>query len=281
MPLLDEKQHELILSLDGLETLQLEVDPVRISQVLTNLLGNAAKYTHPGGRIQLSARLEPGGMVRLIVKDSGIGIPAEALKRIFEMFWQVRGDSGHSQGGLGIGLAFVKSLVELHGGSIEARSEGVGRGSELVVRLPATTAAGIAVPELPPQPSRAPRGGCRVLLADDNRDAADSLGLLLRLSNHEVRIVHGGRAALDIAESFRPDVALLDIAMPELDGYSVARALRQAPWGAGIRLIALTGRGHEEDKRRASAAGFDHHLTKPINPETLEQLLDGPPPGRD
>jgi CheY-like chemotaxis protein len=274
-PLLAAKRHQLRVNLGGLEHLQLTVDPLRISQVLSNLLGNAAKYTPPGGRIELSARAS-ADTLSLGVKDSGIGIPPEALAQIFEMFWQVRDDTAHPQGGLGIGLALVKSLVELHGGGVQARSEGVGRGSELVVHLPVDREAHVP-PQPQPGPVTAARRPCRVLLADDNRDAANTMAVLLSLAHHEVRVVHGGAAALKLAESFRPDVALLDIAMPELDGYGVARALRQAPWATGMRLIAVTGRGQEEDKQRARAAGFDHHMTKPIDPEALEQLLAAPP----
>lgn len=269
-PLLDQKGHHLQLLLPTPEAL-LEADPLRLSQVLSNLLGNAAKYTEPGGQIELTAEVT-GGTLRLVVKDNGIGIPPEALGHIFDMFWQVESGKAHGQGGLGIGLAFVKSLVELHGGTIEALSAGPGQGSEFIVHLP----AGVPVEPAAPAPEEVPGGtggGLRVLLADDNQDAADSLAMLLTLSRHEVRVAHGGLEALEIATTFRPEVALLDLGMPEMDGYALARALREAPWAARLRLIALTGRGLEEDKVRTKAAGFDHHLIKPVNPEALEQLL--------
>jgi PAS domain S-box-containing protein len=270
-PLLDEKHHRLVVSLPS-DTLVFDADPLRLSQVLSNLLGNAAKYTDPRGQIELTARVDNARLC-VSVKDNGIGIPREALGQIFTMFWQVESGTGHSGGGLGIGLAFVKGLVELHGGTIEARSEGPGCGSEFFVRLPIDATTAVATPTSEYQPQTVMAKGCRVLLADDNKDAADSLAMLLRLARHDVRVTHSGRAALSVAQAFRPDVALLDIGMPELDGYGVARALRREPWAAGIRLVALTGWGQEEDKQRASDAGFDHHLTKPVDPETLELLL--------
>jgi PAS domain S-box-containing protein len=269
-PLLDEKHHSLVVSLPRAAVV-LDADPLRLSQVLSNLLANAAKYTDAGGRVELSAGIE-GGMLQMSVTDNGIGIPREALGQIFTMFWQLEGGAGRSEGGLGIGLAFVKGLVELHGGTITARSDGPGRGSEFIVRLPlpATASASVHSSDAS-QPATA--SGWRVLIADDNRDAADSLALLLRLGHHDVRVAYSGRGALAVGQEFHPDVALLDIGMPELDGYGVARALRQQPWGAGVRLVAVTGWGQEEDKQRATEAGFDHHLTKPVDPEALERLL--------
>jgi PAS domain S-box-containing protein len=268
-PLLDEKQHRLTVSVP--ENAVVFADPLRLSQVLSNLLANAAKYTDCGGHIELTARIE-GPTLHLSVRDDGIGIPQEALGQIFTMFWQLGDDAGRSAGGLGIGLAFVKGLVELHGGTIEARSAGPGTGSEFIVRLPVVASAPV---ESPPQSATQAMGatGCRVLVADDNRDAADSLAMLLTLAHHEVRVAHSGLGAITAARAFRPDVALLDIGMPELDGYDVARALRQEPWGAGVRLVALTGWGQEDDKQRATDAGFDYHLTKPVDPETLELIL--------
>jgi PAS domain S-box-containing protein len=269
-PLLDEKKHRLTVSLPP-EPLSLNADPLRLSQVLSNLLANAAKYTDPGGRIELTASAQDATLM-LSVRDNGIGIPREALDSIFKMFWQLEGGAGRSEGGLGIGLAFVRGLVELHGGTIEARSEGAACGSEFVVRLPVIAAA---VEQT--TPSREGQGltvrGRRVLVADDNRDAADSLAMLLSLARHDVRVAYSGREAVALARTFRPDVALLDIGMPELDGYDVARALRKESWGANVWLVALTGWGQEEDKQRACDAGFDHHLTKPVDPETLEVLL--------
>jgi PAS domain S-box-containing protein len=270
-PLLDTKQHSLVVSLPA-EALILDADPLRLSQVLSNLLTNAAKYTDPAGHIELSASVQCGEL-RLSVKDNGIGIPVGSLNRIFEMFSQVETAAARTDGGLGIGLALVKGLVELHGGAIEARSDGPGLGSEFAVRLPLAASDVAAVPTngtvAPPIAS----SGRRVLVADDNKDAADSLAMVLELSGHDVRVAHGGRAALALAQTFRPDVALLDIGMPELNGYEVAKELRREPWATGILLIALTGWGQDDDRQRAKDAGFNHHLTKPLDLDTLETLL--------
>jgi PAS domain S-box-containing protein len=272
-PLLDGKHHQLSIALPS-EELMLQADPLRLSQILTNLLTNAAKYTDSSGHIQLSGVVEDGTLF-LAVKDNGIGIPAEALTRIFEMFSQIDGASVRADGGLGIGLALVKGLLELHGGTIEAKSDGPGRGSQFIVRLP-LLASNVTEPRaagLDAAPVAA--AARRVLVADDNKDAADALAMLLALAGHEVRVVHGGRAALAVAQTFRPDVALLDIGMPDLNGHEVARQLRREPWGTCIRLIALTGWGGDEDRRRAIDVGFDRHLIKPINPAALEELLAG------
>jgi CheY-like chemotaxis protein len=211
----------------------------------------------------------------LSVKDDGIGIASESIGSIFEMFSQVEGVTGRSDGGLGIGLALVKGLTELHGGTIEARSAGLGHGSEFTLRLPLS----------PLRPGESPRAAdpappaarSRILIADDNRDAADSLSMLLELAGHEVRVAHHGRAALSLAQAFRPDVALLDIGMPDLSGYEVAQELRREPWGRGIQLIALTGWGQEKDRQQALEAGFNQHLTKPIDPDQLEALISSRP----
>jgi PAS domain S-box-containing protein len=270
-PLIDEKHHRLVLSLPTTPVF-FDADPLRLSQVLSNLLGNAAKYTDPLGLIELTARVESGTLC-VSVRDNGIGIPREALDQIFTMFWQAESGTGRSGGGLGIGLAFVKGLVELHGGTIEARSDGPRCGSEFLVRLPMDATTAIDTPASGYEPQTVAPEGCRVLLADDNKDALDSLAMLLTLARHDVRVAYSGQAALSVAKAFRPDVALLDIGMPELDGYGVARALRQEPWAASIRLVALTGWGQDEDKQRAREAGFDHHLTKPVDPKSLERLL--------
>jgi CheY-like chemotaxis protein len=208
------------------------------------------------------------------VRDTGIGLAPEHLSRVFEMFSQVDSALERSQGGLGIGLSLVKGLVEMHGGRVEARSEGLGRGSEFVVYLPAgdvtgSEAQGPAVVAAPGA-SRARR---RVLVADDNRDAADSLAAILRLGGHDVHAVHDGQAAVEAAERFRPDLALLDIGMPKLNGYEAARQIRGQPWGRRMVLVAITGWGQEDDRRRATEAGFDAHLTKPTDPAALNQLL--------
>jgi PAS domain S-box-containing protein len=270
-PLLDGKHHSFMVSLPP-ESLILNADPLRLSQVLSNLLTNAAKYTDPGGHIELSGHMQ-GGLLCLTVQDDGIGMSAESLERIFEMFSQAEGASARSDGGLGIGLALVRGLVELHGGTVEAMSEGPGCGSKFMVRLP--LAESIPSPAVAGETDPPPAAivGRRVLVADDNKDAADALAMLLELAGHEVRVAHGGRAALSLAQTFRPDVALLDIGMPELNGYEVAKLLRREPWGSRMFLIALTGWGQDEDRQRAKEAGFDRHLTKPVDTDALEILL--------
>ena len=235
-----------------------------------HLLTNAAKYSDPGSHIEVVGTVQDQTLP-LSVKDDGIGIAAEALASIFAMFSQIEGVMGRSDGGLGIGLALVKGLTELHSGTIEVRSAGLGYGSEFIVRLPLSriypiTSASSANPAPPSARSR-------ILIADDNRDAADSLSMLLELAGHEVRVAHLGRAALSLAQAFRPDVALLDIGMPDMSGYEVARELRREPWGRGILLIALTGWGQEKDRQQALEAGFNQHLTKPIDPDHLESLI--------
>jgi signal transduction histidine kinase/CheY-like chemotaxis protein len=268
-PLLDGKHHGLVVKLPA-ETLTLDADPVRLAQVISNLLTNAAKFTDPGGVITLSARAE-GMTLALCVKDTGVGIGPDSLERIFDMFSQVEETVARSEGGLGIGLALVRGLVALHDGQIEARSDGVGRGSEFIVRLPLAASIPTAEPDAEaPRPTAA---GYRVLLADDNRDAADSLGLLLKLFGHDVRLAYGGHDVLAMARVFHPQFVLLDIGMPDLDGYQVAELLRRELVEHRVTLIALTGWGKEEDRRRAHGAGFDYHLTKPIDPQELERLL--------
>jgi CheY-like chemotaxis protein len=245
---------------------------VRLAQVLANLLNNAAKYMDRGGRIWLSAGRSDREVV-FTVRDAGIGIPPEALPTIFDMFMQVEDSLEKSRGGLGIGLTLAKQLVELHGGAIEARSAGAGQGAEFTVRMPAVPAlAAVAAPrddELGPDiPVR-----FRILVADDNLDAAESLGMMLRLMGNDVRTVRDGLQALEEAATFRPDLALLDIGMPRLNGYDTARRIREQRWGQEIVLVALTGWGQEEDKRKAAEAGFDRHFTKPVNPSELAALM--------
>jgi PAS domain S-box-containing protein len=271
-PLIDRNNHSLVVTLPA-NDLTLDADPLRLSQILSNLLTNAAKYTDSGGQIELSGQVADGRL-SLIVKDNGIGLSPAALSGIFTMFAQVDGSAGRSEGGLGIGLALVKGLVSLHGGTVRAHSEGEGRGSEFIIELPVAATREETV--APSSTDAAPQvGSRRVLVADDNRDAADTLGLLLELYGHEVRIAHSGNAALEVAHSFRPDVALLDIAMPDLSGYEVARTLRGNGHCPDIMLIALTGYGQDGDKERAQEAGFDHHLTKPVDPSKLEALISG------
>ncbi len=271
-PLLDSKNHQLKVTLPS-EDLTLNVDPVRLAQILSNLLTNAAKYTDPAGHIELVGLVQDGATVSVSVQDDGIGISPEALARIFQMFQQIDGTSARAEGGLGIGLALVQGLVALHGGTIEASSAGPGQGSKFVVCLPLATpeatdtrATGVILVPAPPI-------GRRILVAEDNRDAADTLALLLNLAGHEVRVAHGGRAAVAVAQTFRPEVAILDIGMPDLDGYEVAREIRRQPWGAGIHLVAVSGWGGDVDRLRAAQAGFDRHLTKPVDPKALEAVL--------
>ena len=284
-PLLDEKRHHLIVDLPP-EVPTLEADPLRLAQVVSNLLNNAAKYTDSGGRIELSARVAMN-TVSMTVKDNGIGIPPQSLDRIFDMFAQIDSHSSRTEGGLGIGLSLVKGLVELHGGTTAVASGGAGQGSEFTIHLPLPAvymnAAQPAASDVVPHDAT----GRRVLIADDNKDAADSLAVLLEIGGHEVRVAHGGRAALALAQAFRPEVALLDIGMPELSGYEVATALRKEPWGKAMQLIALTGWGQESDRLHSKAAGFDWHLTKPIDLDTLCTVLQdrpsaeiGPPESR-
>ncbi len=269
-PLIDSKNHQLTITLPP-EDLVFEADPLRLSQVLCNLLTNAAKYTDPAGHIELSGSLQNETLC-LSVKDNGIGIAPGALARIFEMFSQLDGGSTRSESGLGIGLALVKGLLDLHGGTIEAHSRGSGHGSEFSVRLPLNTSVSRKHRndgDAPPLalPAR------RVMIADDNKDAADALGMLLDLAAHEIRVAYSGRSALTLARTFRPDVAFIDIGMPDLSGYQVAQELRREPWGGGICLVALTGWGQDDDRQRAKDAGFDQHMTKPVDPEALERLL--------
>ena len=272
-PRLDGKSHHLSVSLPA-EAISLDADPLRLAQILSNLLINAAKYSNPGSHIEVQATHQ-AETLSVSVKDDGIGLAQESISGIFEMFSQIEEVEGRSEGGLGIGLALVKGLAELHGGTVEARSAGLGQGSKFTVCLP-VSAHQFSSPQMaesaPVSPERR-----RVLIADDNRDAADSLSVLLELSGHEVRVAHLGQTALSLAQTFRPDVALLDIGMPDLSGYEVARALRREPWATDLQLIALTGWGQDDDRRSAMAAGFDHHLTKPIDPDQLGRLIAGPP----
>jgi CheY-like chemotaxis protein len=246
-------------------------DPLRIAQVLSNLLTNAAKYTDPEGRITLRAA-RTSDAIAISVVDTGIGIPPESLTQLFGMFSQVKTSAERSEGGLGIGLALAKGLVELHGGTIEARSEGAERGSEFIVRLPLRAADEPKQKEAVATVNRS-RPGRRVLIADDNRDAAESLALLLRMDGHEVTAVHNGRDALSAFSAVQAEVALLDIGMPGLNGYDVAREIRRGSHARAVVLIAVTGWGRDNDKARALAAGFNHHFTKPIDPRRLNELL--------
>jgi PAS domain S-box-containing protein len=269
-PILEARHHTFSIHLPT-EPVVFSADPLRLAQVLSNLLTNAAKYTDPEGHVDLDASVETGEL-RISVTDSGIGIESDALEHVFTMFSQVKSAKDRSEGGLGIGLALSKGLVELHQGELSASSAGPGLGSQFIVRLPFVSA------ELPPddrpdQATRRQESKFRVLIADDNKDGAESLATLLRMQGHEVIIARDGREALSEFERLKPTIVLLDIGMPELDGYEVARRIRQGENGAEVTLIAVTGWGQGNDKIRASDAGFDHHFTKPIDPERLEELL--------
>ena len=259
------------LSASPLESpVHLHADPARLAQVVGNLLSNACKFTPPGGAVHLSARRERG-QVLISVQDSGVGIPRADLHRIFEMFAQVDTSLERTHGGLGIGLTLSKSLVEMHEGRIEARSEGPGKGSEFIVHLPMLV--GAQPSSGTPAVSDTPSATYRILVVDDGRDAADSLALLLRLHGHETRTAHDGLNAVEVAEAFRPDVVLLDIGMPRLNGYEACRRIRAAPWGKNTVLIAQTGWGQEEDRRQTEAAGFDAHIVKPVDYTRLLRLI--------
>ena len=271
-PLLEQAGHDLAVALPP-GPVYLNGDATRLAQVVTNLLNNSAKYTPRGGHVRLALGLD-GGAAVVTVSDDGVGIPAAMLGRVFDMFTQVDRALEKTTGGLGIGLSLVKGLVEMHGGAVEARSGGEGRGSEFVVRLPVAPAA---VDPPPPADGGAagavPAGGRRVLVVDDSEDAADSLGQLLELLGHEVRTAYDGEAGVEAARAFRPDVVLMDIGMPKLNGYEAARRIRGQAWGAGMVLVAQTGWGQDDDRRKTTAAGFDYHLVKPVDPPALLKLL--------
>lgn len=272
-PLLEAKHHELVIELPP-AAVMLNVDPLRISQSLANLLTNSAKYTDAQGRIAVRARLLEQELV-LSVSDNGIGFAPDTVANLFEMFSQASSAVARSEGGLGIGLALVKGLVALHAGSIEAHSPGLGQGSEFAIHLPraVVSAAAVAQPQAAPAVPPGNAAACRIVVADDNRDAADSLAMLLETHGYEVTVGYNGAQALQIARAASPQVAILDIGMPDMTGYEVATRIRAESWGRDICLIAMTGWGQEDDKARASAAGFDHHLTKPVDPDDVERLL--------
>jgi signal transduction histidine kinase len=268
-PIIESKRHVLKIETTD-ESARFAADPMRLAQVLSNLLTNAAKYTDADGEIRLRATCS-ADTVTFSVADNGIGIPPDALEEVFAMFSQVKSAQDRSEGGLGIGLAFARGLIHLHGGTLEVRSEGSGRGSEFIVNLPRRMLS--SAPASPVSVASGTSVRRRILIADDNRDAADSLAMLLRMDGHDVSVVHDGRQAVATIDSFRPEIVMLDIGMPELNGYEVARQVRQGPLGSLITLIAVTGWGQASDKARAASAGFNHHFTKPIEPEGLTQLL--------
>ena len=272
-PVVEQADHELAVVVSD-EPIFVDGDATRLAQVVSNLLNNSAKYTHRGGHIRLTAGRD-GGAAVVSVKDDGIGIPPAMLGRVFEMFTQLDRTLEKATGGLGIGLSLVKGLLEMHGGTIEAKSDGEGLGSEFVVRLPVVMPV-VAVPDRPDEhTSEVVPPGLRILVVDDNVDSADSFGQLLEMLGNEVRTANDGEAGLEVAAQFRPDVVLMDIGMPKLNGYEAARRIREHPWGGGTVLVALTGWGQEEDRKRSTDAGFNHHLVKPVETDALMKLLAG------
>ena len=270
-PGIDQRKHELSVSLPS-EVIWLEGDPVRLEQVLINLLTNAAKYTDPGGRIELVAGRD-GSDVVIQVKDNGIGIDPELLPRIFELFTQANRSLDRSQGGLGIGLTVARRLVEMHGGVITAASPGIGKGSEFIVRLPARAAMAVESPHAIPRISSQGSPALRILVIEDNVDAAESLAILLRMFGHEPQVVHSGLAGLDAASTYRPNVILLDIGLPGMDGYEVAKRLRQQEASKNAAVIAMSGYSLTDDAIPFREAGFDRYLVKPVEPEKLQEVL--------
>jgi signal transduction histidine kinase len=271
-PLIDEAKHELIVTLPA-EAVFVDADPMRLGQVFSNLLNNAAKFTKSGGRITIEARRD-GGRAVVTVSDTGIGLSSESLSRVFDMFAQAGPDKGSAQTGLGIGLTLSRSLVEMHGGSLTALSEGEGKGSTFVVGLPLLR----SVEPRPPLPAAVPPPipePQRILVVDDNRDAADTLGDLLQALGARVQVVYDGCAALEALATFNPAVAVIDLGMPGMDGYDVARRVRAEPGFNGVTLVALTG--WNQAAERAREAGFDHHMVKPVDPDTLQAVLAAVP----
>ena len=273
-PLIAANGHELVVDAP-IQPVFVDADVIRPTQVFSNLINNAAKFSERGSRIRLTADTANDAEVIVSVKDNGVGIPTEMLSKIFDMFTQVDGTLERSQGGLGIGLTLVKRLVELHGGAVEARSEGVGRGSEFIVRLPRVAAYREPASAFLVHDDATTSSRYVVLVADDNLDAAESLVELLRMMGNTVHQASDGLQAVEKAALCQPDVIVLDVGMPKLNGYEACRRIREQPWGKKVMLIALTGWGQDEDKRRSKEAGFDYHLVKPIDPTVLEQLLLG------
>ncbi|MDP3911359.1 MAG: PAS domain S-box protein [Gemmatimonadales bacterium] len=270
--MIEKSGHHLTMDLPLAEPLYVDGDAARLTQVFANLIDNAAKYTDPGGRITVGARRD-GPTVTIGVTDSGIGIPAEEMPRVFEMFTQASQPLERSKGGLGVGLALVERLVRLHGGTVTARSEGPGKGSEFIVQLPNAGQRSPVAPERAVVERPALDHRCRILVVDDNHDAADSLAMLLRLSGHDVRTAHDGPEAVAALSAFQPDVALLDLGMPGMTGYELAGAIRRQPNGRDIVLVAVTGWGQEDYRHKSKEAGFDHHLTKPVEFDVLQAVL--------
>ena len=270
-PLIEAVDHHLTLAFPP-EPLIVDGDPVRLAQVFANLLNNSAKYTDAGGEIGITVRRD-GGWAVISVKDTGAGIPREMLPSVFELFTQIDRHADRAQGGLGIGLTLVKSLVEMHGGTVQANSAGLGQGSEFVVRLPLVSDKRPAELSGTPEISTSLLKPRRVLVVDDNRDAAESMGILLKLLGADVHVAYSGAEALEALPAYRPDDVILDIGMPGMDGYEVARRIRQQPEFQKVTLIALTGWGQDKDRRQSQTAGFDYHLIKPADVDALQALL--------
>jgi signal transduction histidine kinase len=272
-PVITEHKHRLTIDVVD-ESLVVIGDITRLTQVLGNLLNNAAKYTNPGGSIELRVRREDDEWVEVSVKDNGIGIPQESVSKLFHLFSRLKGTDERTPGGLGIGLALVRTLVEMHEGAVSVVSEGENRGSEFRVRLPLTKPASVTeMPRITVDPPQNVRRR-RILIADDNQDALDTLALLLQVDGHEVFKTIDGGAALSAASEWKPDVAFLDIGMPVLDGYAAARGIRKEIWGRDIVLIALSGWGQREDMARSREAGFDLHLVKPVSADAIAKVLN-------
>ena len=273
-PLLNSARHQLELSLPP-TTVRVYGDRVRLTQVFSNLLNNAAKYTPAGGCVKVSVA-SAGGLARISIRDNGIGIPTHMLAAIFDIFVQVTDATRIAQGGLGIGLTLVKSLVELHGGTVQARSQGPGEGAEVSVSLPLARSDQIELPHPAQQVGDGESLSGHILIVDDNREAADSLSVLLRMMGANTSVAYGGSEAMALATELRPSIAILDIGMPGMDGCELARHLREDPRNSSMVLIALTGWGQADDRVRVTAAGFDHHLLKPVDIAEMLPLLRGP-----
>jgi CheY-like chemotaxis protein len=270
-PLVEQQRLELVQS--GIdEPVWLDADQARLTQVFGNLLNNAAKYSKPGGRVDVAVR-SAAGWVTVSVRDSGIGISADMLDRVFEPFTQATTARDHAPGGVGIGLSLAHRLVEMHGGAIQAVSDGPGFGSEFIVRLPVCADETVYPAEPQPRPLETTPLVRKVLVADDNVDSADMEAALLAAVGCEVRTVYDGESTLREAERFRPDVVLLDIGMPDIDGHEVCARIRSQPWGGSVTLIAVSGWGQESDRRRSARAGFNMHLVKPVDPDALLRIV--------
>jgi CheY-like chemotaxis protein len=268
-PLIEARGHALGIELPA-EDVWLDADLVRLTQCVSNLLHNAAKCTEPGGRITIAGARD-GAEVVVRVRDTGRGIAAPDLERIFGLFAQADGTRAGSLGGLGIGLSLVRQLIGMSGGTVTAHSDGLGAGSEFVIRLPAGSAPATPTAAPPASPAHAPRA-LRVVVADDNEDSADTLATLVEMWGHRVRVAHDGPGAVQAAREFTPDVCLFDIGMPGFDGYEAARRVR-AEFGPGVVLVAMTGFGQDNDRARGAEAGFEHFLVKPVAPPDIQRLL--------